>query len=341
MTAARRAGSTALIAALAGITGIGLTRRHRQVRRAADGLRGPAAYVPLPITAATLPVMRRFTALSLRAPVPKGVRRVEIPTAAGKTVVGHLHEPDTDQPRGALLWLHGGGRVLGSPAQDHDLCQSLANAAGVLVLASSYRLAPEHPFPAALDDAVAALRWLDEHCAGSGVPTRLAVGGASAGGGLAAEVAQWAADHDTDLVLQLLLYPMLDDRTLDHGPGDRGHLVWTPQANRFGWSAYLGHPAGQREDLPYAVAARRPDLSRLAPAWIGVGDLDLFYEEDTAYASRLAAAGVPVDLDVVPRMYHGVDALPATASAAASTTIRRAMVAALVDAYEEPTSVAR
>ena len=137
-------------------------------------------------------------------------------------------------------------------------------------------LAPEHPFPAALNDCAAALTWLREHCAAAGVPTRIAVGGASAGGGLAADLAQWALDHDVPVDFQLLLYPMLDDRTLDHGPGDRGHLIWTPEANRLGWTAYLGHPAEEREDRPYAVAARRADLTGLPPAWIGVGDLDLF-----------------------------------------------------------------
>lgn len=125
---------------------------------------------------------------------------------------------------------------------------------------------------------------------------------------------------------------MLDDRTLDHGPGDRGHLIWTPEANRLGWTAYLGHPAG--EHRPYAVAARRADLTGLPPAWIGVGDHDLFYEEDLAYADRLRAAGVAVEVHVEPSLFHGADALPGTEGAAGVRSLRGSMLAALSAAFD-------
>ncbi len=314
-----------------GLAGSRLAQVHRHVRRAAPGLRVPAAYVPLRPSPATLPVLRH--ALPLLIPASRTrADSVVVPTEAGDIQAFRYH-PASGSPRGALLWIHGGGRVMGGPAQDHDLAQQLADAASVIVLSTGYRLAPEHPFPAALEDCAAALTWLREDCQSSGLPPRIAVGGASAGGGLAAELAQWALDHDVQVDAQLLLYPMLDDRTLDHGPADRGHLVWTPEANRFGWSAYLGHPAGQAENRPYAVASRRDDLSGLPPAWIGVGDLDLFYEEDCDYAARLTAAGVSVDLHVEPGLYHGADALPGTVKSAAVRSLRRSMLNALAAAF--------
>ena len=321
-----------------GALGLGASRFagiRRQVKRAAPGLGVPTAYVPLTVSSATLPLLRRGMPALLPASAT-AARPVDIPTDAGARG-GFLYEPASGSPRGALLWIHGGGRVMGSPAQDHELCQRLADDASVRVLSTSYRMAPEHPFPAALDDCAAALTWLVAHCAEAGVPAVVAVGGASAGGGLAAELAQWALDHDVPVDFQLLLYPMLDDRTLDHGAGDRGHLVWTPQANRFGWSAYLGHPAGQAENRPYAVGARRDDLTGLPPAWIGVGDLDLFYEEDCAYAERLRAAGVPVELHVEKGMYHGADAIPGTSETDAVRGIRGSMAHALAAAFTAST----
>lgn len=142
-------------------------------------------------------------------------------------------------------------------------------------------------------------------------PGPLAIGGASAGGGLAAELAQRATDEGIELAHQVLVYPMLDDRSLGRGATNRGRLVWTPTSNRFAWSAYLGHPAGASEQRPYAVAARREDLRGLPSAWIGVGDLDLFHDEDV-HTTRGASPRreVRVHLRVEPGMYHGADAVP-------------------------------
>lgn len=329
MAAMRRALLTAPLLALGAAA---IARQRRQVQRALPELRMPAAYLAIPLSSPTLGVIRAAGNL-VPTTVPSGVERVEIDSAAGP-LAAYLYRPGEASARGALLWIHGGGRVLGSAAQDHAVCQALADGAGVVVLSVDYRLAPEHPFPAAHDDCVVALTWLREHCIATGVPDAVAVGGLSAGGGLAAEVAQWATDNGIPLVLQLLLYPMLDDRTLDHGPGDRGHLIWTPAANRFAWSAYLGHDAGGPEDRKYAVAARREDLTGLAPAWIGVGDLDLFYEEDCQYAARLEEAGVPVSLYLQPGMYHGADQLPGALATDSVRRLRAGMVAALASAVE-------
>jgi acetyl esterase/lipase len=204
------------------------------------------------------------------------------------------------------------------------------------VVSVKYRFAPEHPFPAALEDCYAALGWLHENAEKLGVDRgRIAIGGESAGGGLAAALAQLAHDRgELPVCFQLLVYPMLDDRTaLD--PTRPRTLVWTPTGNHFGWTSYLGHPPRLEEDRPYAVPARREDLSGLPPAWIGVGDIDLFYPENVGYAERLQAAGVACQLEVVPGFYHGAFGMAPDDSAIANgfrNSAKRALRAALVAA---------
>src|SRR6202012_668056 len=140
-------------------------------------------------------------------------------------------------------------------------------------------------------------------------PARVAIAGASAGGGLTAALALLARDRgEVTPTLQLLAYPMLDDRS-GSGPEDPKYRMWSPKSNRFGWAAYLGNA-----DPNVAVPARHEDLSGLPPAWIGVGTNDLFHDEDLAYAERLQAAGVPCDVEVVPGAFHGFDVWAAKAS---------------------------
>ncbi|WP_197971724.1 alpha/beta hydrolase [Tessaracoccus lapidicaptus] len=203
---------------------------------------------------------------------------------------------------------------------------------GLVVATVDYRLAPEHPFPAALDDCMTALRWLHDNAARFGVdPARIAVGGESAGGGLAAMVAQRAHDEGLPVASQVLVYPMLDDRTALRDPGHRGEFVWTPSYNRQAWEWFLGHPVRQEESRPYAAAARRGDLTGLPPAWIGVGELDLFHDEDVDYARRLEEAGVQVEPVVVPGMAHVMDMLPAPSMRAFRDSWLRALRAGLAD----------
>jgi acetyl esterase/lipase len=163
---------------------------------------------------------------------------------------------------------------------------------------------------------MAVLRWMREHADELGIdPDRIAVVGASAGGGLSAAVAQRSHDEGIPLRAQVLVYPMLDDRTalrVDHD--GRGRFGWTPASNRFGWSAYLGREPRLTDAPEYAAPARREDLTGLAPAWIGVGDLDLFYDEDVEYAERLTASGVPCRLVTVAGMYHAADGIKPKAS---------------------------
>jgi acetyl esterase/lipase len=211
-----------------------------------------------------------------------------------------------------LLWVHGGGLVSGSPEQDDRANTALARDLGITVAAVRYRLAPDHRGPAAVEDAYAVLRGLHARADEVGVDrSRIAVGGASAGGGIAAALTQLALDRgEVPVAFQLLVYPMLDDRTVTRRDHDtRGVRVWTPRSNRFGWTSYLGREPGGATVPDYVVPARREDLRGLPPAWIGVGDLDLFHHEDLEYAERLRAAGVPCEVHVVPGAFHGFDAL--------------------------------
>ena len=154
------------------------------------------------------------------------------------------------------------------------------------------------------------------------------MGGDNAGGGLTAALCQLARDRGgPGICFQLLNYPMLDDRTVLRTDHDgRGVFVWTPDSNRFGWSAYLGHEPSHDDAPPHAAPAWTTDLTGLPPAWIGVGDLDLFLDEDVDYAARLEAAGVPCELHLEPGMYHGADAV--RAQAATSRRFRDQMTAA-------------
>lgn len=237
----------------------------------------------------------------------------------------------TDLAMPAVLWIHGGGYVIGEAAQDDRICRELAERLGAVVASVDYRLAPEHPFPTPLDDCESALRWL---AARPDVdPTRVAVSGASAGGGLAAALAQRVRDRgEVALAFQSLVYPMLDDRTvLRTGIDERSFRLWDQRSNRFGWASYLGVEPGSDAIPPGSVPARCADLAGLAPAWIGIGTLDLFFEEDTAYAERLRTSGVPCELDVVDGAFHGFDSvLP---KAGVSRALRTSQIAALAAAF--------
>lgn len=211
-----------------------------------------------------------------------------------------------------MLWIHGGGFVVGSLEQDEPRNISLACELGMVIVAFDYRLAPEHPFPAALDDCYAVLRWLHSNATALGIDKdRIAIGGSSAGGGLAAGLVLLAHDRaEMPVALQLLIYPMLDDRTaLKAKLESPHHRLWNAKSNAFGWSAFLGQAPGSDEISEYAAPARRADLSGLPPAWIGVGTIDLFHDEDVDYARRLVQAGVSCHLQVIEGAFHAFDYL--------------------------------
>jgi acetyl esterase/lipase len=205
--------------------------------------------------------------------------------------------------------------VMGYAAQDDPLAARLVSALGCQFISVEYRLAPEHPFPAALHDGFAAYCWLVEHGDEIGVmKDRIALGGFSAGGGLAAAVGLLARDRGLPRPLfQTLTAPMLDDR--QHTPSsqeDQYMGVWNRQANEIAWKAYLSPLNG---DIPaYAAPARCNDLAGLAPAFIAVGELDLFRDEAMEYVRRLVAVGVPTEFHLYPGACHGFDGLNPQAS---------------------------
>ncbi|OBB59538.1 alpha/beta hydrolase [Mycobacterium sp. 852013-51886_SCH5428379] len=256
------------------------------------------------VTPVTLPIMRMVTRF-IGKNTPPDIE--ELTLSSGVTV--RLFRPKgIPVPAPALLWIHGGGYVIGTAAQDDELCRRFSSELGISVVSVDYRLAPEHPYPTPLEDCYSALTWLAK--LPSVDPERVAIGGASAGGGLAAALALLARDRgEVPLVHQLLVYPMIDDRTVDRKDLDNpGHRLWNQASNRFGWSAYLGDA-----DRDVAVPARREDLAGLPPAWVGVGSLDLFHDEDLAYAERLRTAGVPCEVEVVQGAFHGFDGIVPTA----------------------------
>jgi acetyl esterase/lipase len=217
-------------------------------------------------------------------------------------------------PRPAILWIHGGGYVLGSAQQDDKLCARFAERLDIVVVSVDYRLAPEHPYPTPLEDCFAAFEFLHRHAGELGIdPTRVVVGGMSAGGGLAAALTLLVHDRKRPApALQLLVYPMLDDRTVLKNVDGRFHRMWNQKSNAYGWRSYLGRAPGSPEVTHHAAPARRESFAGLPPAWIGVGTLDLFHDEDLAYAARLREAGVPTSVETVEGAFHGFDAVMPT-----------------------------
>jgi triacylglycerol lipase len=275
---------------------------------------------PLEITAETLPAVREIL---------KGVYAAVLGEADPEVAVGEHFAPGADGApdvrllvytppgpkalRPALFHIHGGGYVLGDAAMMTPLNMARARSFDCVVVSVDYRLAPETPYPGPVEDCYAGLKWIVDHAEALGVdPGRIVVGGESAGGGLSAAVCLLARDRGFPAIaLQLLIYPMLDHRTAT--PGDpipnpfAGEFAWTHGANRFGWSAMLGDidPAG--DVPPYCSPARAASLAGLPPAFIAVGALDLFVDEDIDYAARLVRAGVPTELHVYPGAFHAFD----------------------------------
>lgn len=245
---------------------------------------------------------------SERAPRPSDVRVTNLIAGAARL---RLYAPDR-RSGAAMLVIHGGGMVVGAPQAADSFCFRLATRLGFTIASVDYRLAPEHPYPAQQDDCLGVWEWLLANAADLGVDReRIVVGGGSAGGGLAASVVNSVHDAGgVQPIAQWLLYPMLDDRTATRTDLDAiDHFIWNNLANRVAWTSLLaGTTAPGAADVPEAAApARRADLVGLPNTWMAVGDIDLFYVENVAYADQLRAAGVPVNLDVVARAPHAFD----------------------------------
>ncbi|WFR72575.1 alpha/beta hydrolase [Prescottella defluvii] len=218
-------------------------------------------------------------------PGPPGAPRVPV----------RIYTPSGSYSRlGALVWFHGGGYVFGEIAASERTCVEIAATVGCVVVSVEYRLAPEHPYPAGLDDCFAALTWVAEHADELGVdPERLAIGGVSAGAGLAAALALRVRDEKgPELVYQLLDNPMLDDRLETSSVNEFTDTpLWSHGQAVLGWNFYLGDRSV--DTPPHAAAARAYDVSGLPPAWIAANELDPLRDEAIEYALRLMRAGVP------------------------------------------------
>ncbi|GAA3641982.1 alpha/beta hydrolase [Microbacterium awajiense] len=272
-----------------------------------------------------LPILTGFgravTAAALRLAPGARVDGVERRIVREGAVNVRVYTP-ADASGAALLWMHGGGLVIGAAAMDDRFCGVTARETGVTIVSVDYRLPPRHPFPEPLDDCAAAFQWMRAHATELGVdPLRVAVGGQSAGGGLAAALVQRLHDQGVELAAQWLFCPMLDDRTaVDRRLDAAEHYVWDNRRNLVGWRAYLGDEVGAAVLPPYASAARRDDLRGLPPTWSYASDVELFYAEARAYADRLRAAGVQVHFETVPGAPHGFEAF-ATDSAPAQALL--------------------
>ncbi|GAA3654488.1 alpha/beta hydrolase [Nonomuraea antimicrobica] len=253
-----------------------------------------------------------------------GLEHVELtvpgPEGAPEVTLSVVRRPDAAQATPCVYYIHGGGMIIGDRFLGAEAFPLWIERFGVTVVTVEYRLAPEHPHPAPVEDCYAGLAWVAEHAAELGIDAqRILVMGGSAGGGLAAAVALLARDRGgPHLIGQLLLCPMLDDRdqtvsTLQYDDV----LIWSRQHNVIGWTALLGDAKGTAGVSPYAAPARATDLSGLPPAFIDVGSAEVFRDEDVDYASRIWAAGGRCELHVWAGGFHGFGQF-------AHTTISRA-----------------
>jgi acetyl esterase len=251
---------------------------------------------------------KNLAALAAAAPAPDtaGMEIEDRTVPANPDVPVRIYRPHHAQ--GAIVWLHGGGFVMGDLETEHPWAVRVANGSGAVVISVGYRRAPEDRFPAALDDSYAVLSWTFEHAAELGIdPERIAVGGHAAGAGLAAAVALRARDEQGPPIrFQLLNQPELDDR---QETWSARHFTDTPFMTREKVAASWQHYLGSASATAYAAPARAADLSGLPPAYITSAEFDPNRDEAITYAQRLLQAGVPVELHQWPGTFHGSQAI--------------------------------
>ncbi|WP_433728054.1 alpha/beta hydrolase [Nocardia sp. CA-129566] len=259
-------------------------------------------------------------------PFPDGTAITDhrLVTADGATIRlrWYTRKDTSDIPGPAALYLHAGGMFFGHIDLFDGSVSRYVSASGTPLLAVDYRLAPEHPHPVPVEDVYAGLVWLHEHADDLGVdPARIGVFGDSAGGGLAAAVSILARDRKGPAIAkQILVMPMLDDRTPSPDPQLAPFVTWSWDDNRTAWQALLGDAAGGPDTPASAAPARVADPAGLPPAYIEVGQLDIFRDEALTYAVRLSRAGVPVEFHLHPGVPHRFETV-----AFASDTARRVM----------------
>ena len=236
------------------------------------------------------------------------VQPLQITVDDGTDIAARWYKLGNESPGSAVVYAHGGGMIAGNLDLYDAVVVEYVAATGVPFLSVDYRLAPEAQGPRPARDVFAAVQWLSDLASELGVePDRIAVMGDSGGGGVAASAAIIARDLGVGLARQILIYPMLDDRTIGAVAAVAPFLTWTSDMNFTGWSARLGEQLGADSVLPASVPARLTNFRGLAPAYIEVGDLDIFRSESVCYAQQLAAAEVPIELHVHPGAPHGFE----------------------------------
>lgn len=211
----------------------------------------------------------------------------------------------------AVLYLHGGGYMLGYPEGEIPFMEKLMEQADCIMVSPDYMLALDKPYPAALQDAYSALLWLKSHARSLGAnPNQIFVAGGSAGGGLTAALAIYARDMgEVNIAFQMPLFPMLDDRGITESARGNDAPMWNSRSNSIAWKLYLGELYGSADIPAYAAPARLKDFSGLPPAYSYVGSIEPFCDETKIYFGRLKEAGVPCRLDVYPGGFHGFDTI--------------------------------
>ena len=261
----------------------------------------------LTVSAETLVAMRELTTAMGASDALDDVERVDRAVDdTGITVRIHATSGSTG-PRPCVFYMHGGGYVIGDRTMDSARLDAWASRLGCVVVSVEYRSAPEHPYPAALDDCYAALQWVARNADELGVdPEAIGIAGLSAGGGLTAALALLARDRaEMSVRFQFLDSPMLDDRRQTPSSQEADIPVWSRASNEYGWRSYLGARYGTDDVPAWAAPARAEDLSHLPPTFVAVGAVDGFRDEDIDYATRLSQAGVPTELHVYPGVPHG------------------------------------
>ncbi|MEO3876167.1 alpha/beta hydrolase [Nonomuraea sp. B12E4] len=303
------------------------------------------AYDPELVAAAVeLPKPESSSVQAARAQLADMMSQFPAPDTAGVTITDHLvpgpdgapdvpvriYRPDSQPAPVGILDAHAGRFILGGIEVSHAGNVAMARGVGAVVVSVDYRLAPEHPFPAGLEDCYAALSWFSAHAAEFGVdPERIAIHGESAGGGLCAGLALLARDRGgPSIAFQYLAFPQLDDRL--RTPSMTAFVdtpLWDRPAAIQSWDAYLGAGHSGTDDVPcYAAPARATDLSRLPPAYISAKEFDPLRDEDIAYATALIAAGVPVELHLFPGTFHGSAVIASAEVSRRETTERIAVL---------------
>jgi acetyl esterase/lipase len=242
----------------------------------------------------------------LTPPVDVDIETVQTTVADGSTIDLRIYRKQTAARGGIVVYLHGGGHFCCDIDASDPNCRRYASESGATLVSVDFRFAPEHPYPGAIEDAYTGLAWVADHPKRlGGDASRIAVMGDSAGGGMAAGLALLARDRGGPAISrQVLIYPMLDDTTAGPDPLIEPFLAWRYDDNVTGWQCLLGERFGTDDVPPYAAPTRATDLSGLPPAYIEVGQLDAFRDEDVSYATRLSHAGVDVELIVRPGVPH-------------------------------------